>query len=225
MIGVVLAAGLGTRLRPLTFLVPKPLVPVHNRAMIDYVVEWLRANGVRRIVVVGGYMGDVLRRYLAEYWPDVEYVQSRRLLGTAGQLFYASHLVDETAVVVNTDVVTNLDLGPVAKLHRETGADMTIVARVVRSRLRFGVLELDGTRLVRWVEKPEVSHVVATGIYLVEPRVIRRLGEEYVDMDALANSLSNVHVYVAREAEFYDLGTLEDLGTVPLGFDVTRLRP
>lgn len=225
MIGIVLAAGLGTRLRPLTYLVPKPLVPVNGRAMIDYVLEWLRANNVGRIVVVGGYMGDVLRRYLSEYWPEAEYVHSRRLLGTAGQLHYVAHLVDQTAVVVNTDVLTNLDLAPVVEHHKQVGAEVTVVARWVETEVRFGVLEVEGDRLLAWREKPRIRHLVATGIYIMEPHVVRSLGEEYLDMNQLLPRLSNVRVHVARDAEFYDVGTMEDLGKVPQNFSPTPLKP
>jgi NDP-sugar pyrophosphorylase family protein len=209
---VVLAAGLGTRLRPLTYFAPKALVPVGGIPMVTRVIEWLRLNGIKDIAVVGYYMQSLLERYLAERHPDVAFLKSRRLLGTAGQLYYAREWADGSVVVVNTDVLTNLDLRAPAELHERAGALMTIVAQRVESRLRFGVLSLSGSALARWSEKPSFEYVTSAGVYIMSGDVIRRLEERYLDMDALANSLApRVAVYVAREAFFYDVGTPEDL--------------
>ncbi len=217
-----MAAGLGTRLRPLTFVVPKPLVTVGTTPIIDIVIRWLRLNGVGDIVVVGGYMQDVLERYLRSAHPDVAFVRSRRLLGTAGQLHYVRDLVDGDVVVANCDVLTNLDLSAPLDLHRSANADLTVVARKERHVVRFGVLEMDGTRLVRWREKPTFDVVTSVGIYVMRSDVVRGIGEEHLDMDALANSLPNVHVYVASDATFLDVGTLDDLAAAS-GIDVESL--
>ncbi len=206
-----MAAGLGTRLRPLTLIVPKPLVTIGTTPIVDLVIRWLRLNGVNDIVVVGGYMQDVLERYLRSAHPDVTFVPSRRLLGTAGQLHYVRDLVDGDFVVANCDVLTNLDLSAPLDLHRAANADLTVVARRERHMVRFGVLEMDGTRLVRWKEKPALEVATSVGIYIMRSDVVRGIGEEPIDMDALANSLRNVHVYVARDADFFDVGTLDDL--------------
>ena len=104
MKAVVLAAGLGTRLRPLTFFVPKALADVGSKLLIDFVIEWLRRNGVREVAVVGYYMQKTLKSYLSEFHPDVVFLESRRLLGTAGQLYYAKEWVEGDVAVVNTDV-------------------------------------------------------------------------------------------------------------------------
>ncbi|MEM1598374.1 MAG: nucleotidyltransferase family protein [Pyrobaculum sp.] len=226
MRGVILAAGLGTRLRPLTFLVPKALVTVGTRPLIDFVIEWLRLNGVRELAVVGYYMQDVLQRYLAESHPDVSFFRSRKLLGTAGQLYYAKEWVDGDVVVVNTDVLTNLDLRGALDLHRAAEALLTIVAQRQRLSLRFGVLELEGSRLAAWREKPTFEYITSAGVYITTREAVSRLGEEYLDMDAFAKSLMpRVSVYVAKEAFFYDVGTLEDLSKVPPDLKIQELKP
>jgi len=214
MKGVILAAGLGTRLRPLTFLVPKPLVTIGTTPIIDLVVRWLKANKVEELIVVGGYLYDVLERYVREaYGGDVVLVKSPRLLGTAGQLYYVRDYVgDDDVVVVNCDVLTNLDLSHPYRFHLEKGSDMTIVGyrRVVE--LRFGVLEYDGSgRLLNWLEKPRSELTVASGVYILRGEVLGGLREEALDMNQLAGRLPRVYVYVAKEAKFLDVGTLEDL--------------
>lgn len=210
-----LAAGLGTRLRPLTYFAPKPLVAVAGKAIIDHSIAWLRGNGIRDIYVVGYYMQDVLRSYLKERHPDVVFVPSRKLLGTAGQLYYAKeHLDDEPALVAPGDVLTDLRVDEVAEFHKAESALLTIVGHEVETSLRFGVLDVEGGKLAGWREKPRFKHVVSTGIYVVESIALRSLEERYLDFNDFAQSLMpRVAVYVSN-ARFYDVGTLEDLAKV-----------
>ncbi len=225
MKAVVLAAGLGTRLRPLTFFVPKALADVGSKLLIDFVIEWLRRNGVREVAVVGYYMQKTLKSYLSEFYPDVVFLESRRLLGTAGQLYYAKEWVESDVVVVNTDVLTNLDLRAPLELHKSKRALLTVVGSVNRTSLRFGVLEVEDDLLKAWREKPTFEFVTSTGIYIVSDVVVKRLSEEYLDMDALARSLvPRVAVYTAKEAYFYDVGTLDDL-TKARGVELGELKP
>ncbi|MGC9131212.1 MAG: nucleotidyltransferase family protein [Pyrobaculum sp.] len=215
MKAVVLAAGLGTRLRPLTYFLPKPLVAVGGRPLITHIIEWLRANGVGEIAVVGYYMQEVLESYLSERHPDVAFFKSRRLLGTAGQLYYVREWAGGDMAVVNTDVLTNLDLRHPLELHRSSGALLTIVGQRYRASLRFGVLDTEGSALRAWREKPTIDYITSTGIYIISADVVKKLGEEYLDMNVLATSLMpRVAVYTAKEAYFYDVGTLEDLQSV-----------
>lgn len=214
MKGIVLAAGLGTRLRPLTFLVPKPLVAVGTTPIIDLVVRWLRANNVDEVLIVGGYLFEILERYIREtYGDDIILIRSPKLLGTAGQLYYArGYVKEEDVVVVNCDVLTNLDLSYPYKLHREVGPDMTVVGRRELVELRFGVLEHDQNgRLLNWVEKPRKELTVSSGVYILRGEVVNSLKEEFLDMNQLALRLPEVYVYTAKEAVFLDVGTLEDL--------------
>jgi NDP-sugar pyrophosphorylase family protein len=222
---VVLAAGLGTRLRPLTFFVPKALADVGSKLLIDFVVEWLRRNDVREIAVVGYYMQKILKSYISEFYPDVVFLESRRLLGTAGQLYYAKEWVEGDVVVVNTDVLTNLDLRAPLELHRSKRALLTVVSSANKTSLRFGVLEVEDDLLKTWREKPTFEFVTSTGVYIVSDVVVKKLPEEYLDMDALARSLvPRVAVYIAKEAYFYDVGTLDDL-TKARGVELGELKP
>lgn len=210
-----LAAGLGTRLRPLTYFVPKPLVVVGGKPIIDHVIAWLKANGIGEIYVVGHYMQDLLRSYLKERHPDVVFVPSKKLLGTAGQLYYAKEYFDDGPMLVApSDVLTNLDVGEVLRFHEGAPALLTIVGQEVEASLRFGVLDVKDGRLAAWREKPKFKHVVSTGIYLVEGLVLQSLEERYLDFNDFAQSLAPyVAVYVSK-AKFYDVGALEDLAKV-----------
>ena len=204
---------------------PKALADVGSKLLIDFVVEWLRRNGVREIAVVGYYMQKMLKGYLSEFHPDVVFLESRRLLGTAGQLYYAKEWVEGDVVVVNTDVLTNLDLSAPLELHKSKRALLTVVGSANKTSLRFGVLEVDDNLLKTWREKPIFEFVTSTGIYIVSDVVVKKLSEEYLDMDALARSLlPRVAVYTAKEAYFYDVGTLDDLAKAR-GVELGELKP
>lgn len=225
MKAVILAAGLGTRLRPITFFVPKPLVAVRGIPLISRIIEWLRLNGVREIAVVGYYMQDILERYLSEFYPDIAFFKSRKLLGTAGQLYYAKEWAEGDVAVANTDVLTNLDLTAPLQLHKQTGALLTVVGQSHRTALRFGVLEMEGAMLKAWREKPTFEYITSTGIYIASEEVLKNLEERYLDMNELASSLlPRVAVYVAKEAVFHDVGTLDDLLKAG-GLEVSGLKP
>lgn len=212
MKALLLAAGLGTRLRPLTYFVPKPLVSVGGKPIIDRVIAWLTANGINEIYVIGYYMQNLLRSYLEERHPNAIFVPSRRLLGTAGQLYYAKGYLDDGPVLVApSDVLTDLDIREVIRFHEKASALLTVVGQEVETSLRFGVLDVEEGKLTAWREKPKFKHVVSTGIYLVEGRALQGLKEEYLDFNDFAQSLMpRVAVYVSK-AKFYDVGTLEDL--------------
>ncbi|MFP3251411.1 MAG: nucleotidyltransferase family protein [Thermoproteus sp.] len=219
-----LAAGLGTRLRPLTYFAPKPLVVLGGRTIIDYALEWLRANGVGEIYVVGLYMQEVLASYLREHHPDVVFVPSKKLLGTAGQLYYARGYMDDgPALVAPSDVVTDLDVKAAADFHVRSSVDLTVVGREVETEVRFGVLDVAEGRLSAWREKPRLRHVVSTGIYVAEGSALRRLEERRLDFDEFARSLMpRVAVYVSR-AKFLDVGTLGDLDEVRRALSVINI--
>ncbi len=216
MKAVILAAGLGTRLRPLTFAVPKALVYLRGKPLINYVIDWLKSNGVSEVAVVGHYMQRLLEIYLAEFYPEVAFFKSPKLLGTAGQLYYAREWIDGDVVVVNVDVLTNLDLRHPLSLHTSTGAMLTLVAARQAAPLRFGVLDVERETLRNWREKPVFDYLVFTGVSVVSREALGGLREEFLDMNTFAKSLSRVSVYVAREASFYDVGTLEDLAKAPV---------
>lgn len=217
MKAVLLAAGLGTRLRPITFFIPKPLALVGGRPIVDYALAWLKRNKIDEVYAVGYYMQDLLRSYLSEHHPDVVFVRSRALLGTAGQLYYVrDHVAEgEDVLVAPGDVITDMSLEGLLRAHEEGGAKLTIAAREVEAGLRFGVLDVESGKLVKWREKPRFKHLVSTGIYVVDGGEVLKLKEEYLDFNDFAERLiPHVAVYKA-EADVHDVGTLDDLYTTP----------
>ena len=180
MKAVVMAGGEGSRLRPLTSGVPKPLVPVVGKPVMEHILRLLRKHGITDVVVTLQYLGSAIRDYFgdgSDFGVDITYVVEDAPLGTAGSVKNAQEYLTEPFIVISGDALTDIDLGAVMQYHREKGASATIVLTSVANPLEFGVVitNPDGT-IKRFLEKPSWGEVfsdqVNTGIYVIEPEVL-----------------------------------------------------
>ena len=183
MKAVVMAGGEGSRLRPLTSGLPKPLVPVVGKPVMEHILRLLRKHGITDVVVTLQYLGSAIRDYFgdgADFGMDITYVVEDAPLGTAGSVKNAQQYLDETFIVISGDALTDIDLGRALEFHRERKASATIVLTSVANPLEFGVVitKEDGT-INRFLEKPSWGEVfsdqVNTGIYILEPGVLNLL--------------------------------------------------
>jgi NDP-mannose synthase len=175
---VVLAGGRGTRLSPYTSVLPKPLMPIGERAILEIIVEQLEAHGVTDITFCVGYLSHLIRTVFdnrANGHVKISYVQEREALGTTGPLRLVDGL-DETFIVMNGDVLTTLDYRDLVRHHREAGNAVTIAARERTIKVDYGVLNVENgrtaPRVVGFEEKPEVRSNVSMGVYVFEPWVL-----------------------------------------------------
>ncbi|MBI5701764.1 NTP transferase domain-containing protein [Candidatus Saganbacteria bacterium] len=177
----VLAGGLGTRLRPLTFAIPKPLIPVRERPIIDYIITRLVKFGFTEIFVSLNYQAELIRHYLASKeckGIKITCFEEDSSLGTAGPLSFLRKkdirlADDESVMVINGDILTDLDFGRFSKKHIKDGAAITVAMINYEYQLSLGVLELDPhDRIIGISEKPKFSYNVSAGIYLVKHSAI-----------------------------------------------------
>ena len=130
MKAVILAGGLGTRLRPYTLFLPKPMLPLGDRPIIEHIIRWLKGKGVREFVVSIGYMGRVIEDYFGDgssLGVSMKYVRSDRPMGTAGQLKLVEDLIDGTFICVYGDSIFKFDLDEAVRFHKEKGCLATIM--------------------------------------------------------------------------------------------------
>ena len=183
-----MAGGEGSRLRPLTSRHPKPLVPVVGVPVIEHILRLLREHGITQVVVTLAYLGAEIRNRLgdgSDFDMEIEYVVEDRPLGTAGSVRNAAHLLDDTFLVISGDAMTDLDLTSVVEEHRRRQSQATIVLHQVPNPLEYGVVVTDDAgNVVRFLEKPSWGEVFSdhanTGIYVVEPAVLRHIEPETV---------------------------------------------
>lgn len=180
MQALILAGGEGTRLRPLTSTIPKPVVPLGDRPFIAYMIEWLRRHGVDDVILACGFMAADVRAVLGdgnELGVRLRYVEEPHPLGTGGALKYAQDLLDERFLMLNGDVLTDIDLGAQLEQHDRTGARATLALVAVENPSAYGLVRLADDRSVReFLEKPEESQIdtnlINAGAYLLQRDVL-----------------------------------------------------
>ena len=152
MQALILAGGEGTRLRPLTSTLPKPVVPLAGRPFITFMIEWLRGHGVNDVILSCGFLADGVRRVLGDgqgLGVSLRYVEEPTPLGTGGALRFAGDMLDERFFMLNGDVLSDLDLSAQVAHHEETGARATLALIGVEDPSAYGLVRLNEDRSVR----------------------------------------------------------------------------
>jgi NDP-sugar pyrophosphorylase family protein len=174
---VLLAGGLGVRMRPLTYTIPKPLLPVGERPILEEIVNRLRAFGLCDLVIAVGYRAELIETYFRDgthLGVHIEYCREDEPLGTAGPLGLVraqlgeQHSDDESLLVMNGDLLTDLDMRALVDAHERGGNDITVVTREFQLRHPYGVIQLEGDRITGIVEKPAVTDTVNAGVYVLK---------------------------------------------------------
>lgn len=184
MRAVLMAGGSGTRLRPLTCDLPKPMVPILNRPIAEHIINLLKRHDITQIIATLHYLPDVMKDYFqdgSEFGVSIEYVvEEDQPLGTAGCVKNIAEWLDETFLVISGDSITDLDIGAAIAFHREKQAKATLILARVPNPMEFGVVITDtDARISHFLEKPSTGEIfsdtVNTGIYILEPEVLEYL--------------------------------------------------
>jgi mannose-1-phosphate guanylyltransferase len=180
---LILAGGEGTRLRPLTSTVPKPVVPLVGRPFISFMLEWLRGHGIDEVILSCGFMADGVRAVLGDgsaFGVRLRYVEEPEPLGTGGALKFAEALLDERFFMLNGDVLCDLDLTAQLRQHEQTGARATLALVPVDDPSAYGLVRRNDDLSVRgFVEKPRPEQIdtnlINAGAYIIEREVLAEL--------------------------------------------------
>ncbi len=223
MKAIVLAGGYATRLRPISYALPKLLFPVLGKPMIYWTLDLLRHYGIDEVVLAVNYLADSLRARVGEEYRGIRihYSLEDRPLGTGGPLKLASKTIrlEDTFIAMNGDVIAEIDLTQMLERHERAKAAVTDALHEVRDPTRFGVVQLDSNRRIsRFVEKPSLkeapSRLVNAGIYMIEPSVLkmipagRRVSLEREIFPVLAKRQRLIGF--PFEGHWFDIGSLSD---------------
>ena len=217
MRAAILAGGAGTRLSPYTMVLPKPLVPVGDRPILELIVRQLARSGFTEIDFLVGHLGELIRVYFDQGASVPEEMEMRyhwedEPLGTAGAL----HQIEpprDSLLVMNGDILTTLDYDELVRYHREREAALTIATHAKKVQLALGVVEGEGERVNGYVEKPELSYEVSMGIYVYSPRAMDHVPRERFDFPDLVLKLVEAGERVARfhfDGPWFDIGTRDE---------------
>jgi mannose-1-phosphate guanylyltransferase len=175
---LILVGGEGTRLRPLTSTVPKPVVTLVDRPFMAYMLEWLRGHGVDDVILACGFMGDGVRDVLGDgsaYGVSVRYVEEPEPLGTGGALKYAEDLLDERFFMLNGDVLSDMDLTAQLRQHEATGARATLALMAVDDPSAYGLVRRNTDRSVKqFLEKPSPDEILDTNLVNAGAYILQR---------------------------------------------------
>ena len=220
MQAVILVGGEGTRLRPLTSTVPKPVVPLVDRPFIVYMLEWLKRHGVDDVVLSCGFLATSVRNVLgdgSQYGLRLRFVEEPEPRGTAGALKYAESFLDERFLMLNGDVLTDIDLTAQIAQHEATGAAGTLALVPVPDPSNYGLVRLREDNAVReFVEKPSADQIdtnlISAGAYVLERSIVDMIGPDRnvsIEREIWPRLVGEGLYGFPAEAYWLDIGTPE----------------
>ncbi len=216
MRAVILAGGQGTRLLPYTTILPKPLMPVGNKAIVEIVVDQLRHHGFNHVTLALGHLAHLVQAVLGngeKYKVNVDYSIEEIPLGTSGPLGLIKNL-NGTFLVMNGDILSDINFQEILKFHKEQEAIATIAVHKRVVKIDYGVLQRAGFCLLNYKEKPTIDYEVSTGIYVMDSSVLRYIIPfSRLDFpDLIQRLIGNQEKVVCYPFSgiWYDLGRAED---------------
>lgn len=214
---VILAGGLGTRLRPFTQVLPKPMLPVGDSSVLEIQIDRLARCGVQEIYFAANYKADVLQRYFGDgsrFGVNLHYSIETHPLGTCGPLSLLVERLTEPFLVMNGDILTNLDFTKAYRFHLAKGGLFTVISKFVTFPLSYGNLITAQERIVEIHEKPDIKVEISTGMYVMSPGIFEFIPKDtYYGMDTLVRELLScrLDVFHYRMDEYWlDIGRMED---------------
>ncbi len=212
---VLMAGGKGSRLRPLTDEIPKPMLKVGDKPILEIIINQFRSFGFKNFIVSISYLAHIVEGYFgdgSDYGVSISYIRETKRLGTAGCLKLAKQYLNKPFYVMNGDLLANIDFKDMLGFHIENGFDITMGIRKYQYRIPYGVVETDGNRVAGLVEKPVNSCTINAGVYCLNPGVIEYIsGNEYFDITTLVDTC----IQKGGRAGGYDIkGYWTDIGQI-----------
>ena len=216
MQAVILAGGKGTRLKPYTTILPKPLMPIGDKAILEVVILQLKKAGFTEIILTVGYLAELIEAYFGngEKWGiKIKYSREPKPLGTAGPLTLIDGLADEF-LVMNGDILCDLDFKAFMDYHLQKNSGITICGYTKKVKIDLGILEQNKGVLSDYVEKPQYEYEVSTGIYAFNKSAVLKMkkGEKMDIPDLIRNNIGSdlkIDVYHFK-GMWFDIGSVGD---------------
>lgn len=216
---VIMAGGEGTRLEPFTVVLPKPLIPIGNRSIIEMIIDEFNKWGIGKYYLTLNYKGEMIKAYLNSIEKDYElnYIfEKKEFLGTAGSLKFLEDKIKDDFIVSNCDVIVRANFEDVLNFHKERNASLTILSSMQHYKIPYGVIEFKtGGEVTSIQEKPEYTFPINTGVYVLNKASLRFIPEGlYFNMTDLIRKLiksdRKVFMYPVNENDYMDIGQWEE---------------
>lgn len=226
MKAVIQAGGKGTRLRPYTLALPKPLMPVGEFPVLEVLLKWLRRWGIQEAYITTGHLGHLIRALCGDgsQWDmEIAYTEEREPMGTVGALSYLREYLTDTFLMLNGDLITDLDLTAFVEFHREKHGSITVACADRKVNVDFGVIDNGmGDRITGFTEKPTLSYKVSMGIYCMEPSILEFIPKGVpfgFDNLMVCMLKQNLPIYIYKHNGLWmDIGNESDFNAVQQSF-------
>jgi dTDP-glucose pyrophosphorylase len=215
---VIMAGGFGTRLRPLTYVIPKPLIPIDDKTMLEHIFDRFNVYGCDRFYISVNYKSSLIEFYLKEQnLPySISYFEEDKPLGTAGSLSLLKEELKETFFVSNCDILIEQDYSEILNYHRDNENELTVVAALKNYAIPYGTIETGKNgQLLSLNEKPDLTFKINSGMYILEPHLLNDIPEdEFFHITDLIEKIKkrkgNVGVFPVSEKSWKDVGEWDE---------------
>ncbi|USN53382.1 MAG: NTP transferase domain-containing protein [Candidatus Nomurabacteria bacterium] len=218
---LILAGGRGVNMRPFTYEMPKAMIPVHGKPILEHTVTSLRDSGIRNLIIYIGHLGERIKEHFGDgsgFGVSIQYVEEGKSEGTATPLRAAAHLLkDSPFLMLYGDVLIDVDFNEFVDYHLESKALATLAITSVSQPSEYGVVKMHGSKIVEFLQKPErssrLSHLIFTGVSVMQPKVL-----DYVPASGSSMLEADVFPQLAKEkklvgylfeGQWFDIGTPE----------------
>jgi dTDP-glucose pyrophosphorylase len=215
---VIMAGGKGTRLDPFTKILPKPLIPIGDKSVIEIIMDKFVEYGINRFHISINHKSKIIKSYFEEIKADYQlnFIEEEKALGTAGSLTYINGIIKETFIVTNCDIIIDANYKEMLDFHKKNKNDLTLVASIKKFSVPYGVCEIEnGGVLLKINEKPSFTFLVNTGMYYLEPALLDMIPKsEFFHMTHLIEKVKEnggkVGIFPISENSWIDTGEWEE---------------
>lgn len=215
---VIMAGGKGTRLQPFTKVLPKPLIPIGNKTIIEIIIDKFLNYSIDFFYISINYKSKIIKSYFEEldHSYSIEFIEEVKPLGTIGALSLIKKEVKNPIILTNCDIIIDIDYSELIDFHTENNFDISLVASVVNQKIPYGICEIkNGGELAKFSEKPEFSFLASTGMYIINPDVIKFIPKNtffhitYL-IEKVKSKGGRIGVYPINENSWFDTGEWQE---------------
>jgi len=216
---VIMAGGKGSRMWPFTNVLPKPLIPIGNKTVVEYIIDEFKKIGIKDFFLTLNYKGEIMEAYFKTIEKDynIDFIWEENFLGTAGSLkFLENKVAADNFIISNCDIIIDANLKDILDFHISHDAILTSITSIHHFKIPYGVVEISsGGGIKKVTEKPEYTFQVNTGIYIMNKKALKYIPEnKYFDMPNLIEKLiknkEKTLAYPVKESDYTDLGQWEE---------------
>lgn len=218
MKAIILCGGEGTRLRPYTYTLPKTMLPVGGRPLLEYIIEHLKSGGITDIVLSVGHLREKIMNHFGDgkkFGVKIDYFIEDEALSTAGSIYPHKGKLKSTFLVLMGDQITNIDFKKMADAHKKSGAIVTIAAKTIHTPVEYGVIEVSAKgQISGFKEKPVLENLINTGIYILEPEALEYIKpkEDFAKnvFPRILEAGKKLQAYKMEKEYWLDIGRVSD---------------